>query len=86
MCAAPLTRKTNCPGKQTADTLTEIFIYVFAYFCGVLYIGLNFILPQVGQNRTRKCAVDYYTTAYRRSERDVAYGSHLASDLSSYSL
>ena len=22
---------------------------------------------------TRKCAVDYYTTAYRRSETDVAY-------------
>jgi len=25
-------------------------------------------------NLTTKCAVDYYTTAYRRSERDVAYG------------
>jgi len=23
---------------------------------------------------TRKCAVDYYTTAYRRSDTDVAYG------------
>jgi len=23
---------------------------------------------------TRKCAADYYTTAYRRSESDVAYG------------
>jgi len=23
---------------------------------------------------TRKCAVDYYTTAYRRSETEVAYG------------
>ena len=28
----------------------------------------------IGAVRTRKCAVDYYTTADRRSERDVAYG------------
>ena len=23
---------------------------------------------------TRKCAVDYYTTTYRQSDRDVTYG------------
>jgi len=39
--------------------------------------GLLCLAPQLVDwliDWTRKCAVDYYTTAYRRSESDVAYG------------
>jgi len=43
-------------------------------FCYIMNHNTELPATWYEVNITRKCAEDYYTTAYRRSERDIGYG------------